>query len=236
MNIANHADGGRPWRHDAKVGTAQRHKEAAGEPSTGYCHESCCAATGSEYVPAADTTRDDTTIRNVDNGRMDANELRAAQAPVKEHYRLSGADALTPISATGEGSGPAPSFSVLQTGSTTQAGLHRAAGGDGSDACSGDMLLEAVLACAGVTLRAVAVSSGLDLQSVEGTASATFDARGTLGVDRSVPVGIQSLQLEFTADTDATDQQLERLAHMTERYCVVGQSLAEPPTIAIRRK
>jgi uncharacterized OsmC-like protein len=168
-------------------------------------------------------------------GAMDANELRAAQAPLKDRYRQSGADALTPIVATGEGSGPAPSFSVRQTGSITQAGLHRAAGGDGADACSGDMLLEAVLACAGVTLRAVALASGLDLQSVQGRASATFDARGTLGVDRSVPVGIRGLTLEFTAATDATDTQLERLARMTERYCVVGQSLAEPPTIAIQR-
>ena len=124
-------------------------------------------------------------------GAMDANELRAAQAPLKDRYRQSGADALTPIVATGEGSGPAPSFSVRQTGSITQAGLHRAAGGDGADACSGDMLLEAVLACAGVTLRAVALASGLDLQSIQGRASATFDARGTLGVDRSVPVGIR---------------------------------------------
>ena len=166
---------------------------------------------------------------------MDANELRAAQAPLKERYKQSGAEALTPLTATGDGSGPAPTFSVQQTGSTTRAGLHRAAGGDGSDACSGDMLLEAVLACAGVTLRAVALASGLELQSVEGRANATFDARGTLGVDRSVPVGIQGLTLEFTAATDATDAQLERLARMTERYCVVGQSLAEPPTISVHR-
>lgn len=166
---------------------------------------------------------------------MDANELRAAQAPLKERYRQSGADALTPVAAHGEGSGPAPSFSVRQTGSVTQAGLHRATGGDGSDACSGDMLLEAVLACAGVTLRAVATASGIDLKSVEGNANATFDARGTLGIDRSVPVGIQDLTVEFTADTDATDKQLERLGQMTERYCVVGQSLADPPTISVRR-
>lgn len=166
---------------------------------------------------------------------MDVNQLRAVQAPLKEHYRQSAAAALTPVAATGEGSGPAPTFSVHQTGTITQAGLHRAAGGNGSDACSADMLLEAVLACAGVTLRAVALSSGLDLQAVEGRARGTFDARGTLGIDRSVPVGVQHLTLEFTADTDATDAQLERLSRMTERYCVVGQSLAEPPTITVRR-
>lgn len=166
---------------------------------------------------------------------MDANELHAAQAPLKERYRQSAADALTPIAATGDGTGPAPSFSVRQTGSTTQAGLHRAAGGDGTDACSGDMLLEAVLACAGVTLRAVALASGVELRAVHGRADAAFDARGTLGVDRTVPVGIQGLALEFTADTDATDAQLERLGQLTERYCVVGRSLADPPLITVRR-
>ncbi|GGB26217.1 peroxiredoxin [Flexivirga endophytica] len=166
---------------------------------------------------------------------MDAHELRAAQAPLKERYKQSGADAATPVTATGDGSGPAPTFSVRQTGAVTRAGLHAATGGDGSDACSGDMLLEAVLACAGVTLRAVALASGVELRSVEGRAEATFDARGTLGVDRSVPVGIQDLALEFVADTDATDQQLERLGKMAERYCVVGQSLAEPPAIRVRR-
>lgn len=167
---------------------------------------------------------------------MDANELRAAQAPLKERYRQSGTDARTPIAATGDDSGPAPTFSVRQTGSTTQAGLHRAAGGDGSDACSGDMLLEAVLACAGVTLRAVALASGVELRSLDGRADAIFDARGTLGIDRTVPVGIQELALEFTADTEATDQQLERLGQMTERYCVVGRSLADPPKITVRRR
>lgn len=166
---------------------------------------------------------------------MDANELRAAQAPLKERYRESAETAVTPVAATGDGSGPAPSFSVRQTGAVTRAGLHRATGGDGSDACSGDMLLEAVLACAGVTLRAVATASGLDLKSVDGTANATFDARGTLGVDREAPVGIQDLAVEFTVDTDATDKQLARLGQMTERYCVVGQSLAQPPTITVRR-
>jgi Predicted redox protein, regulator of disulfide bond formation len=166
---------------------------------------------------------------------MDANELRAAQAPLKERYKQSGAEALTPLAATGDGSGAPPTFSVHQTGSITQAGLHAATGGDGSDACSGDMLLEAVLACAGVTLRAVALASGVELRSLDGRANASFDARGTLGIDRSVPVGIQDLTLDFTADTDATTEQLERLARMTERYCVVGQSLAEPPTITVRR-
>ena len=166
---------------------------------------------------------------------MDAKELRDAQAPLKARYRESGIDALTPLGANGEGAGPAPSFSVRQSESMTRAGLHRAAGGDGSDACSGDMLLEAVLACAGVTLRAVALASGLDVRSVEGSATAKFDARGTLGVDRFVPVGIQDLSVEFTADTDATDEQLERLARMTERYCVVGQSLAEPARVTVHR-
>ena len=161
--------------------------------------------------------------------------MRAAQAPLKERYRQAGAEALTPLGANGRAAGPAPTFSVAQADSTTRAGLHRATGGDGSDACSGDMLLEAVLACAGVTLRSVALASGIRLASLDGHARASFDARGTLGVDRSVPVGIQDLTLEFVAGTDATDEQLERLARMTERYCVVGQSLAQPPTITVRR-
>lgn len=166
---------------------------------------------------------------------MDLNQLRAAQAPLKERYRASAADALTPLHATGSAADPAPAFSVAQFESTTRAGLHRATGGDGTDACSGDMLLEAVLACAGVTLRSVALASGVELRSLDGEARASFDARGTLGVDRSVPVGIQDLALAFIADTDATDDQLERLSRMTERYCVVGQSLAQPPTITVRR-
>lgn len=170
-----------------------------------------------------------------DNPPVDADQLRAAQAPLKERYRSTPTDAVTALHAAGTAAEAAPTFSVAQWVGPTRAGLHPATGGDGADACSGDMLLEAVLACAGVTLRSVAVSSGLAIGSVTGRATAMFDARGTLGIDRTVPVGIQDLTLEFTVDGEITDAQLERLARMTERYCVVGQSLAQPPVVTVLR-
>ena len=114
--------------------------------------------------------------------------------------------------------------------------MHRATGGDGTDACSGDMLLEALLACAGVTLNSVATATGIQLRSVEGTAEGSFDARGTLGVDREAPIGVQNVVVTFLVDTDAEDAALDRLAKVTERYCVVGRSLADPPDIVVRRR
>lgn len=165
---------------------------------------------------------------------MDPVELRAIQAPLKEQYREDPASALTPLHATGQ-VGPEVTFDVAQFTGTTRAGLHAATGGDGSDACSGDMLLEAVLACAGVTLRSVATAMGLDLRAATGTATGAFDARGTLGIDREAPVGVQDLVVTFELDTDADDAQLDRLAVATERYCVVGRSLAVPPRIEVRR-
>ncbi|MGN6721841.1 MAG: OsmC family protein, partial [Marmoricola sp.] len=101
--------------------------------------------------------------------------------------------------------------------------------------CSGDMLLEAVLACAGVTLRSVATSMGIEMESMTGEARASFDARGTLGLDRDVPVGISELEVTFTVDTDASEEALLKLVDLTERYCVVGQSLAHPPRIRVAR-
>ena len=114
-----------------------------------------------------------------------------------------------------------------------RAGLHPATGGDGRDACSGDLLLEALLACAGVTLRSVATAMGIEVSSAHLTARATFDARGTLGVDRSVPVGIGGTVIEAELTCDADEATLARLAAATERFCVVGQSLAEPPRIIV---
>jgi uncharacterized OsmC-like protein len=116
-----------------------------------------------------------------------------------------------------------------------RAGLHEATGGSGTDACSGDMLLEAVLACAGVTLRSVAAALGVDVRGAQLAAQGWFDARGTLGVSRDAPVGVQGIQIVAELDTDADDEQLERLANLTERYCVVAQSLAEKPTLTVRR-
>ncbi|WP_067825032.1 OsmC family protein [Nocardia inohanensis] len=166
---------------------------------------------------------------------MDATELRTAQAPLKEQYRRDPAAARTPLLAAGRIAAPGITFDVDQFAGTSRAGLHRATGGDGSDACSGDMLLEALLACAGVTLRSVATAFGVELRSVEGRAEGSFDARGTLGVDRDAPVGVQDLVVTFTVETDADDAALAKLATATERYCVVGRSLAEPPAIVVRR-
>lgn len=166
--------------------------------------------------------------------RMDAAELRALQAPLKERYREDPATALTPVSAVGR-IAPGIAFDVDQAGGTARAGLHPATGGDGSAACSGDMLVEALLACAGVTLRSVATAMGIPLADARGSASGVFDARGTLGVDREAPVGLQQVRVEFELDTDADDATLTKLAAATERYCVVGRSLATPPVIVVRR-
>ena len=166
---------------------------------------------------------------------MDATALRALQAPLKEQYKSDPASALTPLRATGR-VGPEITFDVDQFTGVTRAGLHRATGGDGSDACSGDMLLEALLACAGVTLRSVATAMGLELRSAVGRADGAFDARGTLGIDRSAPVGVQDVVVTFELDTDADAAALERLGTSVERYCVVGQSMAVPPRIVICRR
>ena len=166
---------------------------------------------------------------------MDAAELRALQAPLKERYREDPVSALTPLTASGRIASPGVTFDVEQFAGTSRAGLHRATGGDGEDACSGDMLLEALLACAGVTLRSVATAMGLELRGVTGSVTGAFDARGTLGLDRSAPVGVQDVVVAFDLDTDADDTALETLATATEPYCVVGQSLATPPRSEVRR-
>jgi uncharacterized OsmC-like protein len=122
----------------------------------------------------------------------------------------------------------------VQTGrAIAQAGLHPATGGDGTQLCSGDMLLEALVACAGVTLRAVATSLGVEVASGTVRAEGDLDFRGTLGVDRDAPVGFQSIRLAFELDSDASAEQLETLERLTQRYCVVYQSLASPPTLSI---
>lgn len=166
---------------------------------------------------------------------MDAFELRAAQAPLKDSYRADPAAARTALSARGGFAEPGVTTTVETYAGPVRAGLHRATGGDGSDACSGDMLLEALLACAGVTLRSIATAMGLSIVSADLAADGIFDARGTLGIDRSASVGVTAITITAVLDTDATDDQLARLASATERYCVVGQSLAEPPEIVIRR-
>ena len=159
---------------------------------------------------------------------MGRSELQALQAPLKQKYRDDPESALVTLRATGRlGEGVSCS---LDTGrALAEAGLHPAAGGDGSQLCSGDMLLEALVACAGVTLCAVATSMGLTLRRGSVRAEGDVDFRGTLAVSKDAPVGFREIRLSFDLDTDASDQELVALAKLTERYCVVWQSLRQPP-------
>jgi len=166
---------------------------------------------------------------------MDGTTLRQLQAPLKQRYRDEPTSALTPLHATGAFEDPGITCTVDSWAGPVRAGLHPATGGDGGDACSGDMLLQAVLACAGVTMRSVATALGIDIRSATLHANGQFDARGTLGISRDTPVGVGAIQLIAELDTDADDVVLARLAALTERYCVVAQSLAEPPSLRIRR-
>jgi uncharacterized OsmC-like protein len=170
-----------------------------------------------------------------DDERMDAEQLRAQQAPLREKYAADPTAAKTPVRAQGSFREPGVTATIEGFAGPVRAGLHESTGGDGSDACSGDMLLEALLGCAGVTLRAVATSMGVELRSADLRADGFFDARGTLGIDRSAPVGLTDVVVTATLDTDADDKALERLARSTERYCVVGQSLKEPARFEVRR-
>jgi uncharacterized OsmC-like protein len=161
---------------------------------------------------------------------MERDELRAVQAPLKERYEREPEAALVTLSASGT-LGEGVSCSVETGRALAEAGLHPASGGDGSQLCSGDMLLEALVACAGVTLRAVATSLGVSA-SGRVRAEGELDFRGTLAVDREAPVGFRSIRLDFELDTDADPEQLETLLKLTERYCVVFQTLASPPRLS----
>jgi uncharacterized OsmC-like protein len=167
---------------------------------------------------------------------MDRTTLRETQAPLKARYRDEPSSALTPVHASAAFDDAGITCTVQTWAGPIRAGLHPATGGDGRDACSGDMLLEALLACAGVTLRSVATAYGIDIRSATLHARGQFDVRGTLGVSREAPVGVHDVQVDIELDTDADDQALARLAAMTERYCVVAQSPAELPGLTIRRK
>ena len=166
---------------------------------------------------------------------MDSTTLQDLQAPLKQRYRSDPSAAQTALSAHGDYRDPGVTCTVDSWAGAVRAGLHSATGGDGSDACSGDMLLQALLACAGVTLRSVATAMGLTVRSASLHAAGTFDARGTLGVDRQVPVGVQDVVVTVEIDTDADDASLERLARTTEKYCVVGQSLREHARFTVLR-
>ena len=163
---------------------------------------------------------------------MNAEELRSLQAPVKERYRQQPGTALITLRAEGRlGEGV---VCKIETGkSLVEAGLHPATGGDGRSACSGDMLLEALVGCAGVTLSAVATALGIRLRDATVRAEGDLDFRGTLGVSKDVPVGFRQIRLQFDLDTDASEEQLATLLRLTERYCVVYQTLSRPAKIDV---
>ncbi|MFZ5890462.1 MAG: OsmC family protein [Myxococcota bacterium] len=164
---------------------------------------------------------------------MNAEQLRELQAPLKARYKEDPSAALVTLRARGRVSQETLSCS-LETGKPgIAAGLHPATGGDGAAACSGDMLLEALVACAGVTLAAVATSMGIELRAATLQAEADLDFRGTLGVAKDAPVGFTSIRLSFTLDSDAASDKLEKLIQLTERYCVVAQTLAKSAALEI---
>jgi uncharacterized OsmC-like protein len=164
---------------------------------------------------------------------MNAEELRAVQAPLKQQYRDTPDAARVPARAEARLDADGIACTVPSWDGETKAGLHPATGGSGELACSADMLLEAVVACAGVTLRAVATASGVTIRGGRVIAEGSWDARGTLGIDRSVPVGLTDIALRFEIDSDAEPAKLERMIQTTERYCVILQTLRNPPRITV---
>jgi uncharacterized OsmC-like protein len=162
---------------------------------------------------------------------VDREELRSIQAPLKERYAEEPGAALVTLSASGR-LGEGVSCSVETGRALAEAGLHPASGGDGSQLCSGDMLLEALVACAGVTLRAVATSLGIEVASGTVRAEGELDFRGTMAVGRDAQVGFRAIRLGFALDTDASEEELDTLLKLTERYCVVFQTLSSPPELS----
>ena len=162
---------------------------------------------------------------------MNADELRALQTPLKDRYRAEPQAACITLKASGELDSAAIACKVDTGQAIVAAGLHPATGGSGAELCSGDMLLEALVACAGVTLKAVATSMGIALRSGAVRAEGDLDFRGTLGVAKDAPVGFTDIRLSFELDTDASPDQLDALLKLTERYCVVLQTLRRSPTI-----
>lgn len=162
---------------------------------------------------------------------MKADELRALQAPLKTRYRVEPDAAVIRLRAEGSLDGEGVTCKLETGRAIAAAGLHPLTGGSGLELCSGDMLLEALVACAGVTVKAVATALGVEIRAGRVTAEGDFDARGTLGVDRNAPVGLTNIRLAFTLDTDAQQTELDSLLKLTERYCVVLQTLRNSPAI-----
>ncbi|HEX6965584.1 MAG TPA: OsmC family protein [Gemmatimonadaceae bacterium] len=163
---------------------------------------------------------------------MDSEQLRALQAPIKEQYRSAPETARVTLRAHGR-LGEGITCKVDTGKALVEAGLHPATGGSGLSVCSGDMLLEALVACAGVTMRAVATSLGIELRDGTVTAEGDLDFRGTLAVSKEAPVGFQRIRLHFDLDTDANEEQLASLIKLTERYCVVYQTLRQSPEMTV---
>jgi uncharacterized OsmC-like protein len=157
---------------------------------------------------------------------VNRDEFRALQAPLKEKYQREPGAAVVTFRAIGHAS-PGVACTVETGGGPVEAGLHPAAGGDGTLACSADMLLEALVACAGVTLQAVATARGIELRAAQILAEGDLDFRGTLGISKDVPVGFREIRLRFELDTDAPDERLDRLIESAERYCIVLQTLRQ---------
>lgn len=163
-------------------------------------------------------------------------ELRDLQRPLKDRYREDPVTARVPARAVARVSTEGISADVDGWAGTTTAGLHPAAGGDGSLACSADLLLDAVAACAGVTLRSVAIAMGVELRAATVEVEGHWDARGTLAVDRAVPVGLTDVAVTFRLDTDADEATQDKLVQLAERYCVVAQTLVSPPRLSVGRQ
>jgi uncharacterized OsmC-like protein len=165
---------------------------------------------------------------------MDANELRAMQAPIKERYKSDAGAALITLKAKGTLDDQNIACKVETGRALAVAGLHPATGGSGLELCSGDMLLEALVACAGVTLKAVSTALAIPLKSGTVSAEGDLDFRGTLGVDKEAPVGFRQIRLRFDVATDAPQEKLDQLLKLTERYCVVYQTIAKGPAVDIK--
>jgi uncharacterized OsmC-like protein len=165
---------------------------------------------------------------------MNAEQLKALQAPIKERYKKDAATAVVTLRAQGR---IAEGIACrVDTGKALiEAGLHPATGGSGLQACSGDMLLEALVACAGVTLKAVATALGIELKDATLTAEGDLDFRGTLGVAKDAPVGFREIRLKFDLQSDAAPEQLNKLVELTERYCVVMQTIRNAPPVTVSR-
>lgn len=164
---------------------------------------------------------------------MDATALRAQQAPLKQRYRDDPATAQIHAHAEARLADDAIACTVPTWHGETVAGLHPAAGGDGSEACSADLLLQALVACAGVTLKAVMTAMGVEARSARVIADGVWDARGTLGVDREAPVGLTEIAVRFEIDSDAEPEKLARIVQTVERYCVIFQTLRTSPKLSV---